>query len=68
MKQDLCSNEWISAENLSAEINSKAYREEVFLVISLKTLFENLNLLKSHAKTSPTVFVFSLWERIFVGL
>ena len=47
MKQDLYSNEWISAENQSAEINPKAYREEVFLVILLKTLFENLNLVKS---------------------
>ena len=68
MKQDLYSYEWISAENQSAEINPKAYRQEVFLVISLKTLFENLNLLKSYAKTNPTVFVFSLWERIFEEL
>ena len=31
MKQDLYSNEWISAEYQLAEINPKAYREEVFL-------------------------------------
>ena len=68
MKQDLYSNEWISAEYQSAEINPKAYREEVFLVIPLKTVFENLNLVKSYNMINLTVFVFSLWERILVRL
>ena len=45
MKQDRDSNEWVPAVNLSTEINLKAYREEVFfLIISLKTVFENFNL------------------------
>ena len=44
MKQGLYSNEWISAEIQSAEISPKAYREEVFLIVLLKILFENLNL------------------------
>ena len=44
MKQGLFSNEWISAEIQSAEISPKAYREEVFLIVLLKILFENLNL------------------------
>ena len=62
MQQGLYSNEWISAENQSTEISLKVYREEVFLVVSLKTEFENLNLVKSYDKTNPSVFVFSLWE------
>ena len=46
MKQGLHSNEWISAEIQSAEINPKAYREKVTLIVSLKTLLENSNLVK----------------------
>ena len=41
------SNGWLSAENQSAEIYPQAYKEEVFLIVSLKTLFENLNVVKS---------------------
>ena len=50
----------MSAENQSTEINHKAHREEVFFIILLKTVFKNLNLLKSYNKTNPKVFVFSL--------
>ena len=59
MKQGLYSNGWISAEIQSAEINPKAYREEVSLVVSLKTLFEKLNPVKSYNKSM---------EKIQVGL
>ena len=68
MKQGLYSNEWISTEILSAEINPQAYREEVFFIVSLKTLFKNLHLVKSYDKTNPTDFVFSLWEKYRWGL
>ena len=68
MKRDLYSTEWISAENQSTEINLQAYREEIFLTVSLKTVFENFNLVKSYDKTYPNVFVFSLWKKIQVGL
>ena len=68
MKQGLYSNEWISAKTQPAEINPKTYREEVVLTVWLKTLFENLNLVKSYHKTNLTVFVFCLWEKIQVGL
>ena len=37
------------------------------MIASLKTVFKNLNLVKSYDKTNPNVFVFSLWE-IQVGL
>ena len=60
MKQDLYSNVWILAEIQSAEMNPKANREEEFFIVSLKTLFENLNLVNSYDKTNPTAFVFSL--------
>ena len=63
MKQDLYSNEWISTEIQSAEINPQAYRGEVFLIVSLKTLFQNLHPVKSYVKTNPTDFVFSLREK-----
>ena len=46
MKQHLCSNEKIAAENQPTEINIKAYREEVFLIVLLKTVLENLNQIK----------------------
>ena len=62
MKQDLYSNEWISAVNLSTEINLKAYREEVFLIISLKNVFEIFNLVKSYDKTNPNRSVFCQLE------
>ena len=63
MKQGLYSDQWISAEIQSAEINPEAYREGVFLVVSLKTFFENLNLVKCYDKTNPTVFVFSMFYK-----
>ena len=63
MKQGLYSNEWISTEIQSAEINPQAYRGEVFLIVSLKTLFENLHLIERYDKSNPTDFVFSLWEK-----
>ena len=47
MKQDLYSYEWISAEIQSAEMNPKANREEEFFIVALKTMFENLNLVKN---------------------
>ena len=50
MNQDLYSNVWISAETRSTEINLKAYREEVFLIVSPKTVFENLKLVESYDK------------------
>ena len=68
MKRDMYSNEWISAENQSTKINLQAYTEEVFLIVSPKTLFENLNLVKNYEKTNPDVFVFSLWKKYRWGL
>ena len=62
MKQDLYSNGWISTENQSGEIYPLACRDEVFFIISLRTLFEILNLVKSFDKTNLTAFAFSLWE------
>ena len=50
-------------------ISLKAYREEVFLIVSLKTDFENLNLVKSYDKTNPTDWcTFSLLEKYRWGL
>ena len=43
MNQGLYSNEKISAENQSTEINLNPYREEGFFIVSLKIVFENLN-------------------------
>ena len=63
MKPHLYSNDWISAENQATEINLKTYREEVFLIVFLKTVLENLNLVKNYNKTDPIVFVRSLWEK-----
>ena len=63
MKQTLYSNECISAEKQPTEFNIKSYRNEVFLIISLKTVFENLNLVKSYDKTNPDVLVFSLRDK-----
>ena len=66
MKQGLYSNEWISTEIQSAEINPQAYREKVFLIVSLKTWFENLHLVKSYDQTNPTGWFCiygSLWEK-----
>ena len=56
MKQALYSNECISAEKQSIELNLRSYREEAFWIISLKTVTENLNLVKSYDKTNPNVF------------
>ena len=41
VKQDLYSNECISAEKQSTEINLEAYREEVFFIVMLKTVFKD---------------------------
>ena len=68
MKQDLYSYEWISAEIQSAEMNPKANGDEEFFIGSLKTMFENLNLVKSYDETNPTVFVFSLSDKYRWGL
>ena len=68
MKPDLYSNAWISAENPLTEINLKAHREDVVLIVSLKTVFENLSTVKRYDYTNQNVFVFSLWEKIQVGL
>ena len=68
MKKDLYSNEWISDENQSTEIILQAHREEVFLIVSLKTVFEHLNLVKRYDYTNPNVFVLSLWEKYRRGL
>ena len=68
MKKDLYSNEWFSDENQSTEIILQAHREEVFLIVSLKTVFENLNLVKSYDFTNPNVFVLSLWGKYRRGL
>ena len=38
------------SRNQSTEINFKACREEVFRIISLKTVLENLNLVKNTIK------------------
>ena len=45
----------MSAENQSTEIG-------------FKTVFENLNLVKSYNKTNPNVFIPSLWEKYRWGL
>ena len=55
-------------ENKSTEINLQVYREEVFLIVSPKTVFENLNLVEGYDKTNPGVFVFSLWKEYRRGL
>ena len=66
--QTLYSNDCISAEKQSTEFNLKSYKEEVFWIISLKTVFENLNIVKSYDKTNPNVFVFSLPDKYKWGL
>ena len=58
----------MSAEKQSTEIGLKTYREDVFLIISLKTVFENLHLVKSYNKTNLNVFVPCLWEKYRWGL
>ena len=68
MEEDLYSKKWISTEIQSSEMNPKGYRDEVFLIVSLKPLFENLNLVKRYDKTNPTVFLFShRWGLISFG-
>ena len=59
---------WISAENQSTEINLTAYKEEVYFIVSLKTIFETLNLVKCYDKTNPSVFVFNLWGKFMKAL
>ena len=58
MKNTLYSNECISAEKQATEFNLKSYRVEVFLIISLKTVLENLYLVKGYDKTNLNVCVF----------
>ena len=58
----------MSAEKQSTEIGLKTYREDVFLIISLKTVFENLHLVKSYNKTNLNIFVPCLWEKYRWGL
>ena len=58
----------MSAEKQSTEIGLKTYREDVFLIISLKTVIENLHLVKSYNKTNLNVFVPCLWEKYRWGL
>ena len=50
------------------KLNLKAYRDEVLLIVLLKTVFENLNLVKSYDKKNLNVFVFSLWKKYMWGL
>ena len=52
----------------STESILKPYREEVILNFSLKTVFENLNLVKSYDKINSNVFVFSLRDKYRWGL
>ena len=68
MKQGLYANECFLAENQSTEINLKAYREELFLIVSLKTVFEILNLVKSYDKTKPNAFPIWFMRKIRMGL
>ena len=56
MKQDVYTKKWISAVNHLTEFNRKTHKEKVFFIVSLKTVFENLNLVKSYNKTNPNVF------------
>ena len=58
----------MSAENQPTETGLKTYREDVFLIISLKTVFENLHLVKSYNKINLNVFVPCLWEKYRWGL
>ena len=58
----------MSAEKQSTEIGLMTYREDVFLIISLKTVFENLRLVKSYNKTNLNVFVPCLREKYRWGL
>ena len=68
MKQDLYSNVWVSAENQSTKLYPTAYREEVLFFLSMKILYENLNLVISYDKINLTVFVLSLWDQFRWGL
>ena len=63
MKQGLYSKKWISAEIKSAEINSNAHKEEVFLIVSLKTLFENLNRVKTITIRQIQLFVYLIYGK-----
>ena len=68
MKQGLYSNEWISTEIQSAEINPQAYREEVCLIVSLKTLFENLHLVKVTIRQIRLILYFVYGKKCRWGL
>ena len=48
-----------SHQNLILSHIEKRY----FFIISLKTVFEYLNLVKDHDKTNPNVFVFNLRDK-----
>ena len=57
-------NECISVEKQSTEFNLKSYREEIFFIISKKTVLENINLVKIYDKTNPIFFfVFGLRDK-----
>ena len=56
------------SRNSVREMNPKANREEEFFIVSLKTMFENSNLVKSYDKTNPTVFLFRLSDKYRWGL
>ena len=45
-----------------------AHREEVLLIVSLKTVFENLNLVNSYDYTILNHLVLSLWVKYIWGL
>ena len=68
MRQTLYSNEFISAGKQSTDFNLKSSRQEVFFITSLKTVLENLNLVKAYDKTNPNVFVLSLRDKYRWGL
>ena len=58
----------IHQKQQSIEFNLKLYREEVILIVSLKTVFENLNLVNIYDKANPNVFIFSLQDKYRWGL
>ena len=48
----------------SQQKNTKSYREELFFIISLKTVFENLNLVKRDNKTNLNILYLVYWTNI----
>ena len=60
---------WVHlSKKQSTAFNLKWYREEVLLIIWLKTVFENLNLVESYDKTNLNVFVLSVRDKYRWGL